>query len=130
MAEFLKKQTKAIDRHFCQFASSIAIIIFGVCLLIDRSYFFWPPSLSALEDDQGVDWFIIFLGIGLLICTLTDNHSRGWTYFFLIFGGAMILMIGGIQVLHVIYADQPEMGFASIGAFLVFALLLRATYKS
>lgn len=126
---FLKNELHVIDLHFSEFASSIGVMLIGYSLYIDRHYFFWPPSLSTLENDERIDILIICLGLGLLICTLTNNWSKAWTSFFLIMCGAVCLVIAGMQVLHMIYAGQNLMGHNTIGDFIVFILLVRAAYK-
>lgn len=133
MEKLLKKfreELHIVDLHFTQFASSLWVIATGVALFYDRNYFFYPPSLASVENDQRIDIAIIILGIGLLICTLTNNRSMGWTYFFLILCGGVALTVAGVQLIHVHYAAQIKMMLPTIGNVVLFFLLVRAAYKA
>lgn len=130
MEKLLKEELHVVDLHFCQFVSSLWIIFGGAALLYDRNYFFWPPSLAGIENDQRIDIAIIILGVGLLICTLTNNKSLAWAYFLLILGGGVALVVAGVQFIHVHYAAQTRMLLSAVSSVFLFLLLVRAAYKA
>lgn len=46
----------------------------AICFLIDRNYFFYPPSLAPAWNNIWVDIVGLFAGVILIICGALDLH--------------------------------------------------------
>ena len=46
----------------------------AICFLIDRTYFFYPPSLAPAWNNMGVDVIGLIAGLVLILCGVFDVH--------------------------------------------------------
>ena len=46
----------------------------AICFLIDRTYFFYPPSLAPAWNNMWVDIIGLFAGVDLILCGVLDIH--------------------------------------------------------
>lgn len=46
----------------------------AICFLIDRTYFFYPPSLAPAWNNIGFDIVGMLAGVDLILCGILDTH--------------------------------------------------------
>ena len=46
----------------------------AICFLIDRTYFFYPPSLAPAWNNMWVDIIGLLAGVDLILCGVFDVH--------------------------------------------------------
>ena len=46
----------------------------AICFLIDRTYFFYPPSLAPAWNNMWVDVIGLLAGVDLILCGIFDVH--------------------------------------------------------
>lgn len=46
----------------------------AICFLIDRTYFFYPPSLAPAWNNMWVDIIGLLAGVDLILCGVLDIH--------------------------------------------------------
>jgi hypothetical protein len=122
--------TNNINNNFNQTIIGISMIATGIFLWLDRSYFFWPPQLSAMMNSEYWDGIFIFLGAGLLACAFFDNQNKVLQHSFLIAAGAVVLMLAVTQWWHVAFAGEYRMTHSVISDLVIFVLILRCAAKS
>ncbi|NRO88860.1 hypothetical protein [Lactobacillus helveticus] len=54
--------------------TGLLIAVLAVSFLIDRTYFFYPPSLAPAWNDVWVDIIGLLAGIDLILCGVLDIH--------------------------------------------------------
>ena len=54
--------------------TGLLIAILAVSFLIDRTYFFYPPSLAPTWNDVWVDIIGLLAGVDLILCGVLDIH--------------------------------------------------------
>ena len=52
--------------------TGLLISALAVCFLIDRTYFFYPPSLAPAWNNMGVDVIGLTAGLVLILCGVFD----------------------------------------------------------
>lgn len=84
----------------------LLITVIGVILLSTPNYFFWPPNLANLMNDDGLDVFIIMVGLLLIECCLHDSKSSKFESLLLGFSAAIIALITFIELIHFWFAGM------------------------
>lgn len=54
--------------------TGLLIAILAISFLIDRTYFFYPPSLAPAWNDVWVDIIGLLAGVDLILCGVLDIH--------------------------------------------------------
>lgn len=54
--------------------TGLLIAVLAVYFMIDRTYFFYPPSLAPAWNDMWVDILGLLAGIDLILCGVLDIH--------------------------------------------------------
>ena len=54
--------------------TGLLIAILAISFLIDRGYFFYPPSLAPAWNDVWVDIIGLLAGVDLILCGVLDIH--------------------------------------------------------
>ena len=54
--------------------TGLLIIGLAVCFLIDRTYFFYPPSLAPAWNNVWVDIIGLLAGVDLILCGVMNIH--------------------------------------------------------
>ena len=54
--------------------TGLLIIGLAVCFLIDRNYFFYPPSLAPAWNNVCFDIVGLLAGVDLILCSVLDIH--------------------------------------------------------
>lgn len=52
----------------------LLISALAICFLIDRTYFFYPPSLAPAWNNMWVDVIGLLAGVDLILCGVLDIH--------------------------------------------------------
>ena len=69
----LKLHNRRLNRwNFIKTGSLIAIL--AISFMIDRTYFFFPPSLAPVWNDMWVDIIGLLAGADLILCGVLDIH--------------------------------------------------------
>lgn len=69
----LHNQMRKINR-FNFIKTGLLIVILAISFMIDRTYFFYPPSLAPAWNDMWVDVIGLMAGIDLILCGVLDIH--------------------------------------------------------
>lgn len=54
--------------------TGLLIAILAISFLIDRTYFFYPPTLAPAWNDMWVDIIGLLAGVDLIMCGVLDIH--------------------------------------------------------
>ena len=54
--------------------TGLLISALAICFLIDRSYFFYPPSLAPAWNNMWVDIIGLLAGVDLILCGILGIH--------------------------------------------------------
>ena len=54
--------------------TGLLILALAVCFLIDRNYFFYPPSLAPAWNNVWFDIVGLLAGVDLILCGVLDVH--------------------------------------------------------
>ena len=54
--------------------TGLLIAILAISFLVDRTYFFYPPSLAPTWNDMWVDIIGLLAGVDLILCGVLDIH--------------------------------------------------------
>ena len=60
--------------HWNFIKTGLLISALAICFLIDRSYFFYPPSLAPAWNNMWVDIIGLLAGVDLILCGVLDIH--------------------------------------------------------
>ena len=56
--------------------SGLLIAILAISLLVERTYFFYPPSLAPAWNNMWVDTIGLLAGVDLVLCGVFDIHVQ------------------------------------------------------
>ena len=54
--------------------TGLLILALAICFLIDRTYFFYPPSLAPAWNNVWFDIVGLLAGVDLILCGVLDVH--------------------------------------------------------
>lgn len=54
--------------------TGLLIVSLAVCFIVDRTYFFYPPSLAPAWNSVWVDIIGLLAGVDLILCSVLDIH--------------------------------------------------------
>lgn len=69
----LHSQMRKINR-FNFIKTGLLIAILAISFMIDRNYFFFPPSLAPVWNDMWADIIGLLAGVDLILCGVLDIH--------------------------------------------------------
>lgn len=109
----------------------LVLMIKGVWLFIDANYFFYPPNLRALMNNNLIDIGITLVGIILFICaflnkTTDTNMQKRLTLtikVMLILSGIITLVLALSQMTHGIFTPDYRMGHTALGDMFMFIVI-------
>lgn len=113
-----------------EFLVGILLIVKGIWLYHDTHYFFYPPSLKTLMNNDWIDLLIILIGLILITCVLfkpTNETSfkvrRLLIRLCLIVGAIIMLVLGVSQIFHGIFTPLYRMSHTALGDLFVFFVI-------
>lgn len=113
-----------------QLIISIWMIVIGLFLFDDRTYFFWPPNLKNIENDMRLDTLIVLTGLALFLCTILFVKNKLIIGVLLVAVGAISLALASLTFMHVIMAHYLPMTLMAFCNLVLFILtLIVAHYK-
>lgn len=97
----------------------ISLILNGIILVINRHYFFWPPSpkfITAFLNDDIVGYTGVLLGLGMIYWAYQESGSLNMNRFLLAGSSAFYTMLGLTELMHSIFAfpSTPRMMWGSV----------------
>lgn len=54
--------------------TGLMIVSLAVCFIVDRTYFFYPPSLAPAWNNVWFDTVGLLAGVDLILCSVLDIH--------------------------------------------------------
>ena len=54
--------------------TGLVIVSLAVCFIVDRTYFFYPPSLAPAWNNVWFDAVGLLAGVDLILCSVLDIH--------------------------------------------------------
>lgn len=54
--------------------TGLLIVSLAVCFIVDRTYFFYPPSLAPAWNNVWFDTVGLLAGVDLILCSVLDIH--------------------------------------------------------
>lgn len=54
--------------------TGLVIVSLAVCFIVDRTYFFYPPSLAPAWNNVWFDTVGLLAGVDLILCSVLDIH--------------------------------------------------------
>lgn len=77
------------------------LIAWGIVLLVDDSFFYWPPEWQWLFNNDLVDAFAIIVGVGLISFVFAGGRSQLANAVLLACSAFFLMMLTALQLGHV-----------------------------
>jgi len=106
-----------------------ALIMIGMFLMKQDSYFRWPPEIAVLANDDVVGFLLMLFGIGYLYWVFDPEKTAKLNHFLLSGSAGLMTLLTVYQLLHflIVGADMP---FISNGCITAIIMILAARSDS
>ena len=85
--------------------TGLLISALAVCFLIDRTYFFYPPSLAPAWNNVWFDIIGLLAGVDLILCGVLDIHIDLLVKLGLVVSVAFLTVLIVAESFHIIGVD-------------------------
>lgn len=111
----------------------ILMTVVGYRLMTSRDYFFWPPNLAWLFNDDAFGFFGLIVGVGLIIYTVRNKPNMDINTVLLSCAGGFVAVLAALTLGHDMFAGAHKMaitGFLAVGwVFIIFYTARHSNYK-
>lgn len=111
-----------------KFSIGSLVTVIGICLLNTPDYFFWPPQYKDLMNDDGIDVFIIMIGLLLMLYSLSNLHSNKIASVLLAFSAGILTTITFVEAIHWYFAGMFRNSITIALAVFAVAVVLLVAY--
>ena len=101
----------------------------AICFLIDRTYFFYPPSLAPAWNNMWVDVIGLLAGVDLILCGVLDVHVDLLVKLGLGVSVAFLTVLLVAESFHIIGADYFRFHPAIVFEIYAIANLMQIAYE-
>lgn len=104
----------------------LTLLVKGIWLASERSYFFYPPQLSPALNTPYLDAFMIIVGLLLVGFSLQKKRTRltvNTIRTLLVISAVIWLFLALIQATHGIFTPEYRMGHPALGDFFIFCII-------
>ena len=98
----LSKVWKNIKNNLLHFILGLMLASMGIVLLLNDSFFYWPPEWQWFFNNDLVDAFAIIIGIGLIAFVFAGGRSQLVNAVLLACAAFYLMMIVALQLGHVL----------------------------
>ena len=98
----LSKVWENIKNNLLHFILGLMLASMGIVLLLNDSFFYWPPEWQWFFNNDLVDAFAIIIGIGLIAFVFAGGRSQLVNAVLLSCAAFFLMMIVALQLGHVI----------------------------
>lgn len=126
----LNKLWTNLKRNDLQALVGATVAVIGLSLWIDRNYFFWPPTLRNVLNDEGLDVLFFCTGLALFLVTAAGSKDKKFIRWLLVACAAIAAALFTAQMCHGIFAGEPRMAHTAIGDVLLFLLIIHVAHDS
>ena len=100
MLKFLKQRLKTNTLHII-IGGAIALI--GLELWLNKGYFFWPPNMSSILNDDAVGFFGTALGCGIVLWSISKEQNPKTNQIFLTLATAFMTLLAFVELGHAFF---------------------------
>lgn len=98
----LSKVWENIKNNLLHFILGLMLASMGIVLLLNDSFFYWPPEWQWFFNNDLVDAFAIIIGIGLIAFVFAGGRSQLANAVLLSCAAFFLMMIVVLQLGHVL----------------------------
>lgn len=98
----LSKVWENIKNNLLHFILGLMLVSMGIILLLNDSFFYWPPEWQWFFNNDLVDAFAIIIGIGLIAFVFAGGRSQLVNAVLLTCAAFFLMMIVALQLGHVL----------------------------
>ena len=98
----LSKVWENIKNNLLHFILGLMLVSMGIILLLNDSFFYWPPEWQWFFNNDLVDAFAIIIGIGLIAFVFAGGRSQLVNAVLLACAAFFLMMIVALQLGHVL----------------------------
>lgn len=98
----LSKVWENIKNNLLHFILGLMLASMGIVLLLNDSFFYWPPEWQWFFNNDLVDAFAIIIGIGLIAFVFAGGRSQLVNAVLLACAAFFLMMIVALQLGHVL----------------------------
>lgn len=98
----LSKVWENIKNNLLHFILGLMLASMGIILLLNDSFFYWPPEWQWFFNNDLVDAFAIIIGIGLIAFVFAGGRSQLVNAVLLACAAFFLMMIVALQLGHVL----------------------------
>ena len=98
----LSKVWENIKNNLLHFILGLILASMGIVLLLNDSFFYWPPEWQWFFNNDLVDAFAIIIGIGLIAFVFAGGRSQLVNAVLLACAAFFLMMIVALQLGHVL----------------------------
>lgn len=98
----LSKVWENIKNNLLHFILGLMLASMGIVLLLNDSFFYWPPEWQWFFNNDLVDAFAIIVGIGLIAFVFAGGKSQLANAVLLACAAFFLMMIVALQLGHVL----------------------------
>ena len=112
---------------------TIGLTVGGIalCLIHDRSYFFWPPQWVPFLNDIRIGTLGLIIGLGLIIYGLVNHHSNWWAGILLGLNAAFTCLLIVAELAPVVFDGYYRWHIGSVLLiFLLMQIMIVAYYRN
>ena len=120
----LSKVWENIKNNLLHFILGLMLASIGIVLLLNDSFFYWPPEWQWLFNNDLVDAFAIIIGIGLIAFVFAGGRSQLVNAVLLACAAFFLMMLVVLQLGHVlVFHDYGRL--VSIVAIVAWLLVIQ-----
>ena len=120
----LSKVWENIKNNLLHFILGLMLASMGIVLLLNDSFFYWPPEWQWFFNNDLVDAFAIIIGIGLIAFVFAGGRSQLVNAVLLACAAFFLMMIVALQLGHVlVFHDYSRL--LSIVAIVAWLLVIQ-----
>lgn len=130
MLHQFKQVLTNIIRHGMHSIIGLDLVLLGLNLMNNDSYFNYPPFATSFLNDDVVGFVGVVTGIGLLIWTSTNDKDLKVLTWLMTFAGGFLILLSILEVAHSLVNGLPHATTAFISTFSLFLIVLCMAFKT
>lgn len=99
------------------------MICTGFILLLNKTYFIWPPALTLFLNDDIIGFIGILDGLGVFYWASINSLNKRLNQLLLLTAGGFVSMLAFFEMGHAIFLGLPRMYVKAIDDIVVFLLI-------
>lgn len=130
MLRQLKQVLTKLVKHGMHSIIGLDLVLLGLNLMINDSYFNYPPFATSFLNDDVIGFIGISIGVGLLIWASTNDKNLKVLMWLMTFAGGFLIMLSVLEIAHSLVNGLPHATTAFISTFSLFLVVLYMAFKT